>query len=42
LSAPFTVAALSLRPWLPRPWAERLDYGGKEHRPAKPVGKTSI
>ena len=40
LSGPFTVAALSLRPWLPKPWAERLDYSGKEHRPAKPVGKT--
>jgi membrane protein required for colicin V production len=42
LSPPFTMAALSLRPWLPKPWAERLDYGDKEHRPAKPIGKTSI
>jgi membrane protein required for colicin V production len=40
LSPIFTTAAMSLRPWLPKPWAERLDYGGKEHRPAKPVVKT--
>lgn len=41
-SPPFMMAALSLRPWLPKPWAERLDYGSKQRRPAKPVGKTSI
>jgi len=40
LAPPFTMAALSLRPWLPKPWAERLDYSGKERRPVKPVGKT--
>jgi membrane protein required for colicin V production len=40
LSPTFTTAALSLRPWVPRPWAERLDYGRKERRPAKPVVKT--
>jgi len=27
LAPPLAVAALSLRPWLPKPWAERLDYG---------------
>ena len=36
LSPPLTVAALSLRPWLPRAWADRLDYG-KERRPVKTV-----
>ena len=39
LSPPLTVAALSLRPWLPRAWADRLDYG-KERRPAKTVVMT--
>jgi membrane protein required for colicin V production len=39
LSPPLTVAALSLRPWLPRVWADRLDYG-KERRPAKAVVTT--
>jgi membrane protein required for colicin V production len=27
LAQPLAVAALSLRPWLPKPWADRLDYG---------------
>jgi len=41
LSSPALVAAaLNLRPWLPRAWAERLDYGHGERRPAKPVVKT--
>ena len=39
LSRPLTVAALSLRPWLPQAWADRLDYG-KERRPAKTVVTT--
>jgi membrane protein required for colicin V production len=42
LSPIFTTAALSLRPWLPKVWAERLDYGGKERRPVKPVVKAGI
>jgi membrane protein required for colicin V production len=42
LSPIFTTAALSLRPWLPKAWAERLDYGGKERRPIKPVVKAGI
>ena len=42
LSPIFTTAALSLRPWLPKPWAERRDYGGKERRPDKPVVKTGV
>jgi membrane protein required for colicin V production len=37
LSAPLTIAALSVRPWLPKAWADRLDYSGKERRPAKAV-----
>jgi membrane protein required for colicin V production len=41
-SAPaFVAAALSLRPWLPKAWAERLDYGPGERRPAKPVVKAA-
>jgi membrane protein required for colicin V production len=40
LSSPALVAgALSLRPWLPRAWADRLDYGQRERRPAKTVVK---
>src|SRR5262249_28622010 len=39
LSRQLTTAALGLRPWLPKAWAERLDYNGKERRPAKPVVK---
>ena len=39
LSPPLTVAALSLRPWLPKAWAEQLHYDGKERRPDKPVEK---
>lgn len=30
---PLVASALSLRTWLPKPWAERLDYG-KSGRPA--------
>ena len=32
LAPPLVSAALSLRPWLPKAWAERLDYG-KAGRP---------
>ena len=42
LSAPLTVAALSARPWLPKAWADHLDYGGKERRPAKAVVRAEI
>jgi len=42
LSPPLTVAALSLRPWLPKAWAERLHYDGKEQQPAKPVEKAKV
>jgi len=37
-----TAAALSLRPWLPKVWADRLDYGPGERRPANPVVKTAV
>jgi membrane protein required for colicin V production len=37
LSGPLAVAALSLRPWLPRAWAERLDYGPSERRGRRDV-----
>jgi membrane protein required for colicin V production len=41
LSSPALVAAaLNLRPWLPKAWADRLDYGRGERRPPKPVVKT--
>jgi membrane protein required for colicin V production len=37
-TSPALVAgALSLRPWLPKAWADRLDYGRRERRPAKQV-----
>ncbi len=36
-SPPLAAAALSLRPWLPKAWADRLDYGRRERRPAKQV-----
>jgi membrane protein required for colicin V production len=41
-SPPLTVAALSLRPWLPKAWAEQLHFEGKERRPDKPVEKGKI
>jgi membrane protein required for colicin V production len=42
LAAPIlTAAALNLRPWLPKAWAERLDYGPGERRPAKSVVKAT-
>lgn len=40
LSAPpLTTAALALRQWLPKAWADRLDYSPRERRPAKAVVK---
>ena len=35
LAPPLVVAALSVRPWLPKPFAERLDYAPRPHGPAK-------
>jgi membrane protein required for colicin V production len=40
-SPALTAAALSLRPRLPKAWADRLDYGFGERRPAKPVVKAA-
>lgn len=37
-----TTAALALRPWLPKAWADHLDYGPGEHRPNKAVVKGRI
>jgi membrane protein required for colicin V production len=37
-----TTAALSLRPWLPKVWADRLDYSPGERRPSKAVVKSRI
>lgn len=39
-SPALVAAALSLRPWLPSAWADQLDYGPVEPRPAKRVVKT--
>jgi len=37
-TSPALVAgALTLRPWLPKAWADRLDYGRRERRPARQV-----
>jgi membrane protein required for colicin V production len=41
-SPALTAAALSLRPWLPKAWADGLDYGPGERRPAKPVVKAAV
>lgn len=38
-SPPLTMAALTLRPWLPKAWADRIDYSPRERRPAKSVVK---
>jgi len=35
LAPPLVTAALSLRPWLPRPFAERLDFGSRDRVPAR-------
>jgi membrane protein required for colicin V production len=40
-SPPLTAAALTLRPWLPKAWADRIDYSPRERRPAKPVVKAA-
>ena len=36
LGPPLVAAALTLRPWLPAAWAERLDYPAAERKPARP------
>ena len=36
-SPPLVAAALSVRAWLPKTWADRLDYSRRERRPAKQV-----
>ena len=40
-SPPLTAAALTLRPWLPKAWADRIDYSPRERRPAKAVVKAA-
>ena len=40
-SPPLTAAALTLRPWLPKAWADRIDYSPRERRPAKSVVKAA-
>jgi membrane protein required for colicin V production len=41
LAPALVAAALSLKPWLPHPWAEQLDYGkagGPKPKPAAGIG----
>ena len=39
LAPPFAAAALSLKPWLPAEWAQRLDYSREGRMPAAPVDR---
>jgi membrane protein required for colicin V production len=39
LAPPFATAALSLKPWLPPEWAQRLDYSREGRMPAAPVAR---
>lgn len=42
LAPPLVVAALSLKPWLPQPWAEQLDYGKAGGPKPKPAAGTGV
>ena len=39
LAPPFAAAALSLKPWLPPEWAQRLDYSREGRMPAAPIAR---
>jgi membrane protein required for colicin V production len=39
LAPPFAAAALSLKPWLPPEWAQRLDYSREGRMPVAPADK---
>ena len=39
LAPPFAAAALSLKPWLPPEWAQRLDYSREGRMPAAPADR---
>lgn len=41
LGPPLVEAALALRPWLPAPWADRLDYSADGKRPARSRGEAA-
>jgi membrane protein required for colicin V production len=41
LAPPLVEAALALRPWLPAPWADRLDYSADGKRPVRPRGEAA-
>lgn len=41
LAPPLVAMALALSPWLPAPWAERLDYGTAGGSPGRPRGKAA-
>ena len=40
LAPPLVLGALSLRPWLPKPMADRLDFSSAPHVPAKATART--
>lgn len=42
LAPPLVAMALSLSPWLPAPWAERLDYGTAGPLPGRPRGNAAM
>ncbi len=39
---PLVAAALSLKPWLPHPWAEHLDYGKPARPQSRPAAVTGV
>jgi membrane protein required for colicin V production len=41
LAPPLVAMALALSPWLPGPWAERLDYGPTGRLPVRPRGEAA-
>jgi membrane protein required for colicin V production len=41
VARPLALAALSLKPWLPQAWADRLDFSATGRAPAKSGGQTA-
>jgi len=42
VAPPLVAAAVSLKPWLPHPWAEQLDYGKPGRSKPKPAVGTGV
>ena len=42
LAPPLVVAASSVKPWLPRSWAEQLDYGKSPRPVPKPAARAGV